>query len=425
MDEIEIGVELNGDGPVALNMPGVAAHTAVFAQTGAGKSFLVGRYLEEILLKTRAKVVILDPNSDFLKFGQPSTARDEGFAPKWKSIPVDILSNRDPASVSPDGHECIRRVVIDWSGLSPLEQCRYLGFSGALDYQEFITVALANRVAGADKAHYTLHDFLATLRQMRDHVRFNGERDTPSTAPMPDIDWNLLPEQSLLKVYTEAFKLSELEIWPEAAGTPSVDDVIREFGAIDSDRRLLILDLPSLDQQLAQSMLADRVIELLWRSARDNWMEAVKDSNSDDPRVPIFIVIDEAHNLVPAETMGDVEGSVKARLTRIAAEGRKYGLFLVLVTQRPSRISYDVLSQVENLFLMKLTNRIDLGFIEQTFGSLDPAVIRQAERLSLGQLILSGRLVAEPVMLRGLPRRTQEGGRNLQASTWIRPPVPA
>jgi DNA helicase HerA-like ATPase len=138
--------------------------------------------------------------------------------------------------------------------------------------------------------------------------------------------------------------------------------------------------------------------------------------------VPIFVVVDEAHNLAPPETTGAIEASVKARLTKIAAEGRKYGLFLVLVTQRPSRISYDILSQVENLFLLKLTNRIDLEFIQRSFGMLEPDAVTRAATLGLGQFILSGRLVPKPTVLKGLPRRTEEGGRSIRPDVWIRTP---
>jgi DNA helicase HerA-like ATPase len=260
-----------------------------------------------------------------------------------------------------------------------------------------------------------------TLRRLRDSLR---ERNNPnleaeiSDAP-DDVDWALLPEQSLIKVFTEAFKLAELEIWPEAAGLPSLDEVIGDFSSLSSDQRLLVIDLPSLYHDQAQAMLADRALELIWRNARSDWLEAVKRPAADDPRVPTFIVIDEAHNLVPTETSGAIEASVKARLTRIAAEGRKYGLFLVLVTQRPSRLSSDVLSQVENLFLLKLTNRIDLEFIQQTFGTLDPELVRQAAGLGLGQFILTGRLAPHPVVLKGLPRRTEEGGRSIQATAWL------
>jgi hypothetical protein len=427
MDGIHLGVELQGDKPFSLNTAGAAAHTAFFAQTGAGKSFLLGRYLEELTLKTRARVIVLDPNSDFLRFGRPlNPEQDPAFAGRWQSIPMTILTNRRAQDLSPSSIHSVKRIVVDWSSLTTTEQCRYLDFVSALDYQEYITITLANRVAQEKDASYTLAEFLMTLRRMRDSVRERNDLDLEAGTDTPDdIDWALVPEQSLLKVFTEAFKLAELEIWPEDPGLPSLDEVISDFSSLSSEQRLLVIDLPSLYHDQAQAMLADRALELIWRNVRSNWLEAVKRPAADDPRVPTFIVIDEAHNLVPPETSGAIEASVKARLTRIAAEGRKYGLFLILVTQRPSRLSSDVLSQVENLFLLKLTNRIDLEFIQQTFGTLDPELVSQAASLGLGQFILSGRLAPQPVVLKGLPRRTEEGGRSIQAAAWIRPSAAA
>jgi hypothetical protein len=424
MNRLEVGLELESGRPFELNVPGIAAHTAIFAQTGAGKSFLLGRYLEEVLLKTRAKVLVLDPNSDFLKFALPSNSgADPGFASRWQSIQAVVLTNRDEEALSRSRGQSIRRVVLDWSSLTTTEQCRYLNFVSPLDYQEYITVELANRVARAGAAVFTLPQFLATLRTMRDYLRARNAGDSSSASTLPsDIDWNLLPEQSLLKVFTEAFKLSELEFWPETPGDPTVDEIVHDFSSPGSRQRVLIADLPSLDHDQAQAMLADRVLELIWRNARTNWLDAVLRPADEDPRVPTFIVIDEAHNLVPPETSGAIEESVKARLTRIAAEGRKYGLFLILVTQRPSRLSSDVLSQVENLFLLKLTNRIDLEFIQQAFGTLEPAAVRKAATLEQGQFILSGRLATQVALLKGLPRRTEEGGRSIRSAAWIRPP---
>src|SRR4051812_12577601 len=57
--------------PVHLRAAGLTAHTAFIAQSGSGKSFALGRYLEEILSKTLARIIILDPNSDFVKISQP------------------------------------------------------------------------------------------------------------------------------------------------------------------------------------------------------------------------------------------------------------------------------------------------------------------------------------------------------------------
>jgi hypothetical protein len=60
--------------------------------------------------------------------------------------------------------------------------------------------------------------------------------------------------------------------------------------------------------------------------------------------------------------------------------------------------------------------------MQRTFGALDPDTVMKAPSLGLGQFILSGRLVSEPAVIKGLPRRTEEGGRSIRADVWIRPP---
>jgi len=60
--------------PIFLKGAGLKAHTAVIAQSGSGKSFMLGRFLEELISKTKGRVIILDPNSDFVKFPQVNEA---------------------------------------------------------------------------------------------------------------------------------------------------------------------------------------------------------------------------------------------------------------------------------------------------------------------------------------------------------------
>src|SRR5438876_4635337 len=57
--------------PSSIDAKSIGCHTVVLAQSGSGKSFMVGRLIEEILLKTNARVIVLDPNSDFVRLGEP------------------------------------------------------------------------------------------------------------------------------------------------------------------------------------------------------------------------------------------------------------------------------------------------------------------------------------------------------------------
>ena len=69
---LQIGLQLDkwpeARVPVLLRPTGLAAHTAIIAQSGSGKSYMLGRFLEELVGKTKAKLLILDPNSDFASF---------------------------------------------------------------------------------------------------------------------------------------------------------------------------------------------------------------------------------------------------------------------------------------------------------------------------------------------------------------------
>src|SRR5207249_5060202 len=63
--------EHSQDDLVSVSPSSVAKHTAVIAQSGSGKSFFLGRLIEEIALKTQARLVVFDPNSDFRRLREP------------------------------------------------------------------------------------------------------------------------------------------------------------------------------------------------------------------------------------------------------------------------------------------------------------------------------------------------------------------
>jgi DNA helicase HerA-like ATPase len=75
-----------------------------------------------------------------------------------------------------------------------------------------------------------------------------------------------------------------------------------------------------------------------------------------DTRVPIFLVLDEAHNFVPEEPRNRVE-ALRDQFRTIAAEGRKYGVFLILVSQRPDKLDYLILPECANKAIMRLDSR--------------------------------------------------------------------
>ncbi|MGB6177060.1 MAG: hypothetical protein WBF43_12165, partial [Methylocella sp.] len=109
---------------------------------------------------------------------------------------------------------------------------------------------------------------------------------------------------------------------------------------------------------------------------------------------------------------------------RIAAEGRKFGLFLILVTQRPDKLDQWVLSECANQAVMKIGSKgvaaetaKALGLDSQKQKSLEECV-----QFKVGRALLFGPWAStEPARVYGAMRRTAEGGRNLRPKHWAQP----
>lgn len=109
--------------------------------------------------------------------------------------------------------------------------------------------------------------------------------------------------------------------------------------------------------------------------------------------VPILLVYEEAHKYVPNSELSKYRSS-KVSIERIAKEGRKYGVTLLLASQRPSEISETIFSQCSNFIAMRLTNPTDQGYVKKllpdSLGSLIDKMtsFRQGEALLVGESII-------------------------------------
>lgn len=126
---LHLGWALENEGPVYLRAKGLMAHIAVIAQSGSGKSFMLGRMLEEIAAKTRARFLILDPNSDFVKFSVVDVDawkcpkgkfmdNDtlELFRKRWRLVGFNVLTERASESLQDVAHHT--PVSLSWPALS-------------------------------------------------------------------------------------------------------------------------------------------------------------------------------------------------------------------------------------------------------------------------------------------------------------------
>lgn len=110
---------------------------------------------------------------------------------------------------------------------------------------------------------------------------------------------------------------------------------------------------------------------------------------------PILLVYEEAHKYVPNSELSKFRAS-KMSIERIAKEGRKYGVTLLLASQRPSEISETIFSQCNNFIAMRLTNPVDQGYVRKLLPDSLGTLIDKMPAFKQGEALLVGESIALP-----------------------------
>jgi hypothetical protein len=188
-----------------------------------------------------------------------------------------------------------------------------------------------------------------------------------------------------------------------------------------SQYRVDVIDLPTFPDTQSRLLAIYSQTAALLENARERWNRAMEHPASEDIRVPTFLVVDEAHNLIPKEPRTQAYAAVRELFRTIAAEGRKYGLFLVLVSQRPDKLDPLVLSECQNRALMRLGSRAVLEATRAMLGleDLPPKTLETCLDLGKSRVLLVGPWSdGKPKFFYTAARRTTEGGRDLRAEHW-------
>ena len=128
-----------------------------------------------------------------------------------------------------------------------------------------------------------------------------------------------------------------------------------------------------------------------------------KKKKIDQTEQSLNIIIDEAHNILSYASQRESETWKDYRLEtfeEIIKEGRKFGVFLTIASQRPSDISSTIISQLHNYFLHRLINNKDIMAIEKTVSYLDKVSFDSLPILPTGVCILAGLMAQVPVIVK-------------------------
>ena len=442
----------------------VGAHTAIIAQSGSGKSFFLGRLIEELMLQTSARCLIFDPNADFSKIMDtvqerlwteagydrrtrkgtlPHEASREEFSSRWDLMPIRIKTGSE-------GEPPYEKFQVWWPSVSmaffaeevdslvqtELYLCHIFvrAFGEVFELHndptgslgEFLSQAQRLLTLARDRWEEAKDDF-----QARFVKPIRSDALDPAIRNKIDLRVKRLFESLLNVVHcvseeVQRFYFGKARLY-ESSGivrTTIRRKGLRESSKHDSRRRLEVVDLPALGDGNNQMLATYFNLATTWQHARDEWHEAMKSQGPKDVRTPTFLIVDEAHNLIPAQPRSKAENAVKEQFRTIIAEGRKYGLFLVLVTQRPDKLDPMILSECQNKAIMKLGSESVVELTRKMLGleDLSPNLLRKCLEFESGRVLLAGDWCPNgPRICYVAARRTVEGGRSLQPNVWAVP----
>lgn len=157
-----------------------------------------------------------------------------------------------------------------------------------------------------------------------------------------------------------------------------------------------VIDLGGFTTPAESAAAALAVLDHLWQHRED--------------RIARLIVIDEAHNLCTPTPSTPTQQLLTERIVQIAAEGRKYGLWLLLSTQRPSKVHPNALSQCDNLALMRMSSLRDLAELGEVFGYAPDELLQRSPGFAQGQALFAGGFIGRASLVQMGERLTHEGG---------------
>lgn len=351
-----IGTWRTGDvgAPANLRAGGFNRHTFLCGQSGSGKTYALGVLLERLMLQTDLRMAVFDPNADFVHLGSTLPGVELADARRIADRGVRVLRSD---STRTEGDEPLR---LRFRTMTRQAQAATLQLDPIRDQDEYNAfISFLAQIGGASD----LGALLAGLRTGTTGQQSLGRR-------------------------MENLGLLQWEVW--ARDLPSAADVVTGGNGIT------VMDLGGFGDPSEAVAVCLEVVDELWAQR--------------DRRIPTLLVIDEAHNLCGTDPTSQVGQRLLDRLIQVAAEGRKYGLWLLLSSQRPSKIHPQILSQCDNLMLMRMNSPDDIAELGRTFGFAPKAMLQASNGFVQGEALLAGGFAPVPMLVQVRERLTAQGG---------------
>jgi len=325
-------------------------HVAILAKSGSGKSYTVGVLLEEIMEK-KVPLLIIDPHGEYSSMSKlndnESEIKDMAY--------FDIKPKKFPVNEYGD------------TTINPL--AKPLRISNKLSAKELIEMLPVKLSASQMGVLYS------ATQNMKEDCDFESVLYALS-AEESNAKWNVI---SVIE------QLRDIGLF---SNTPTPYHELIKSGSCT------IINFRGVNPDI-QDIIVFKLCKDLFELRKQNKLP------------PFFMVVEEAHNYCPERSFGEKKSSKILRT--IASEGRKFGLGLCVVSQRPARVDKSVISQCSTQIIMKITNPNDLKAISSSVEGITSTTEREIQDLSIGTALITG-VTEVPLFVRVRPRKSLHGG---------------
>ena len=372
--------------PVVLSVKDlVSTHLAIIASTGAGKSYLASVIIEELMQPyNKASVLILDPHGEYGTLSEIANA--EQFSEESKEAREGIGrggSYRAQVRVyKPD------QVKVRLSSLN-IGDMRHL-LSEMTEKQQYLLNRALRKVnetkRGTPWGSADLKQAIKSVAKQKGDEDSEGADDSST---IHALTWRI--EDRFENSYTFD-DLQHLDL-PE----------------IFKPGQCTVLQLNDIDERDQQVVVAT-ILRRLYKARMETERGKVHSGEFYLP-YPVFVLLEEAHHFAPGGT--DVVST--SILKQVLAEGRKFGIGVGLISQRPGKLNADVLSQCQTQCIMRIVNEIDQKSVAAAIEGVGRDLLNNLPALSKGQVIVAGAALNTPVICRVRSRFTRHGGESKDA----------
>ena len=420
---------LSIDQSVPLQIDGdrfFSKHVAVVGSTGSGKSCAVASILQKVVgfeaaknthkgVQKNSHIVIFDIHSEYAaafrleakeSFTLNNLDVDNLMLPYWlmnaeelEEMFVESNEINSHNQTSQFRHAVIRNKMRNHPGISDIsfDSPVYFSIDEVCNYLENMNTEVIGKLAGEGKPK--LLD--STLIENRDDYYFKKVQEfvVGSTAAATkasngpfhgEFDRLILRLRTRLADPRLAFLFYPKKTCGGVLKSNDFADVVRQFIGYLNQSNVSIIDVSGIPFEVLSI-----VVSLISRMIFDFGFHYSKLMHRQGKvsDVPIMIVCEEAHNYVP-RTGGAQYNASRKSIERIAKEGRKYGVTLMVVSQRPSEVSDTIFSQCSNYIALRLTNSVDQNYIKSLLPDLSSGIgdilpnLVQGEFLAVGDAML-------------------------------------